>query len=687
VVLDADGIEQSEGKEFVVAENGRVSENWVGTKDSLGKVVLRGVEESHFIIRSRTHPRGFGRPSIRVTNESIISPRLSGSAVQGGTVGHKDPKTGLLVERDLVVHYNCLDDGQTKVMLMIPFSSTNDNENDEDEGEKGVDDRPLRLKGIMMAAFTWTLACGSKARTGFTVQLIGDVNTPHDQYEDATPVVQDGSGVGAWAASVDWSSELAIHGAHDAVAVDPAHLYTVEASNNVTRFIVSLAEPPTFDHEKPQHESQPVMQPEVFTDDPSIMNPAVNGPLRKGGMVYTMQEGMDAFGDEPKIIKLFGQEITIGGSARPIDVEYNCIGVGEATVVLAIPFPGDNYRPVVFMWKKRCGGTVNDDIVVRMVGKTHMDDVVAHGEVAARWSENAVALGQQHQALNTDLETNFVILKEGTSGSATRFKEPYLEVGTAGIIEPVLEGNGRKGGQLNDADAKLAEKLRKSPAKLLAYGSVLGVVYNCIQPGEVQLTLTVPLMMHEDLKWQWTKSCGGLYRPFFAVSTWNKAVVRDGRAEDDWDLEFMEEPIAAAVESSEDMTSFFLTLDATDEVAEANILQATHDEHLGTEHSMGEELVAEVAAAAQAIPEKLAVQSYLHPRVEVSDKSILNPVLGGMARKGGTITSTGGQQQLDVQYHCQRPGEAIVTVSIPLEIYEDVTFSFRKSCNKKPVVG
>ena len=58
-----------------------------------------------------------------------------------------------------------------------------------------------------------------------------------------------------------------------------------------------------------------------------------------------------------------------------------------------------------------------------------------------------------------------------------------------------------------------------------------------------------------------------------------------------------------------------------------------------------------------------------------------------MGRKGGTITSTGGQQQLDVRYHCQRPGEAIVTVSIPLEIYEDVTFSFRKVCKKKPVIG
>jgi hypothetical protein len=80
-------------------------------------------------------------------------------------------------------------------MLMVPFSSTNDNEEDEDESEKGVDDRPLRLKGVTMAAFTWTIVCGSKARTGFTVQLIGELSTPHDQYGDATAVVQDGVGV------------------------------------------------------------------------------------------------------------------------------------------------------------------------------------------------------------------------------------------------------------------------------------------------------------------------------------------------------------------------------------------------------------------------------------------------------------------------------------------------------------
>ena len=48
----------------------------------------------------------------------------------------------------------------------------------------------------------------------------------------------------------------------------------------------------------------------------------------------------------------------IGGSYRPIDVEYNCVGVGEATVTLTLPFPGDNFRPAVFTWKKRCGSSL-----------------------------------------------------------------------------------------------------------------------------------------------------------------------------------------------------------------------------------------------------------------------------------------------------------------------------------------
>ena len=91
----------------------------------------------------------------------------------------------------------------------------------------------------------------------------------------------------------------------------------------------------------------------------------------------------------------------------------------------------------------------------------------------------------------------------------------------------------------------------------------------------------------------------------------------------------------ATVDSAESLSSFFLTLDATDEVAAASLLQATNDEHLaGSEHSMGTGIAAIAAEAAaevltKAIPQKLAVQSYLQPHVITSDKTVLNPVIGG----------------------------------------------------------
>lgn len=58
---------------------------------------------------------------------------------------------------------------------------------------------------------------------------------------------------------------------------------------------------------------------------------------------------------------------------------------------------------------------MNDDIAVRMVGAKHLDNIIVHGDVAERWSENAPA-DRQHQALNTELETKFVLFKEGEPG-------------------------------------------------------------------------------------------------------------------------------------------------------------------------------------------------------------------------------------------------------------------------------
>ena len=138
-----------------------------------------------------------------------------------------------------------------------------------------------------------------------------------------------------------------------------------------------------------------------------------------------------------------------------------------------------------------------------------------------------------------------MLTQGGVGGETIRFAEPELSVEPAGVISPLLEGNGRKGGELF-AMAKKGSHIVSTtivlPVKHCsnefavdeqvhgARAVTVGVSYNCVQPGDVTLTLTLPLLMHAPLTWSWKKSCGGLYRRFFAVSTWEKAVVRDGFA-------------------------------------------------------------------------------------------------------------------------------------------------------------
>ena len=47
-----------------------------------------------------------------------------------------------------------------------------------------------------------------------------------------------------------------------------------------------------------------------------------------------------------------------------------------------------------------------------------------------------------------ELESNFVLTQGGVGGETIRFDEPELSVEPAGVISPLLEGNGRKGGEL-----------------------------------------------------------------------------------------------------------------------------------------------------------------------------------------------------------------------------------------------
>jgi hypothetical protein len=44
---------------------------------------------------------------------------------------------------------------------------------------------------------------------------------------------------------------------------------------------------------------------------------------------------------------------------------------------------------------------------------------------------------------------------------------------------------------------------------------------------------TLPFKSHLGAH-SWTKECGGQYRQYLSVSTWEKAVVRDGIPYDDW---------------------------------------------------------------------------------------------------------------------------------------------------------
>jgi hypothetical protein len=248
-------------------------------------------------------------------------------------------------------------------------------------------------------------------------------------------------------------------------------------------------------------------------------------------------------------------------------------------------------------------------------------------------------------------------LTKGKEGS-TRFKPPTIEAKPSDVCNPSLDGSGRKGASVRGPN--------KDPVDLI-------VVYNCVAQGTAVITLTIELAMNAPLVISWTKTCGGIPRPYFSVTTWENAVVKDGVTYDDWSSEYVGEAFAAVVDSSDDKTSLYLGLEARDETTTAFYEPEWSDWADDIE--------------TPTIPANLMSQTYQRPRVETSDKSICNPTLGNVASKGGTITSYGDDQQLDVSYHCLRPGSAVVTVTIPVGVYADVTFSWTKVCKKKFVRG
>jgi len=131
------------------------------------------------------------------------------------------------------------------------------------------------------------------------------------------------------------------------------------------------------------------------------------------------------------------------------------------------------------------------------------------------------------------------------------------------------------------------------------------------------------------------------------------------RTDEDWLAENQDEGYFAKLDSSETISSFFLTIGSADPGAELTAAEhaPVQDEAVPaklvrlTFRCFCGRLVAEFSTLAQ--PKFVqAVQSYGHPHAVSSNTKVLNPSLGGMARKGGTVTAMGGQQQLDVRYHC-----------------------------------
>jgi hypothetical protein len=353
-----------------------------------------------------------------------------------------------------------------------------------------------------------------------------------------------------------------------------------------------------------------------------------------------------------------GIEVAPAYAYKTLDVEYRCFAPGKVNITVEIPFPDNNFAPVIFMWTKTCGGEFPRDL--SMI--TAFDEaVVVKGAVQPEWTP----VSGDHSVFSSEYETIFRLSKAKGTRQTTRFDTPSITaVSTSDldvVCNPTLDGNGRKGGTIRALDKGAAVELK--------------VRYNCVKAGTAIITMEIPIAMSvEPLTISWTKTCGGIARQFFSVTTWEKAVVKDGITFDDWSPEYVGEPFSAIVDSSEDDTTFYVSLEAVDE---SNV--AFYEADWADWMDDVEE---------PEVPPSMMSQTFQRPRIETSNPAVCNPSLSGTASKGGTVASySTTESQLDVHYHCLRPGEATVTITIPVGVYSDVVFSWTKVCNREFVVG
>lgn len=501
----------------------------------------------------------------------------------------------------------------------------------------------------MPVSFMWSVECRSLPRPDFEVKMVPYGLASKDWATGGRVVAmngdtkgEDGKDPNQWAVAVDMMGEYL-------PVAEPGDLYAASATENITRFIVGMRPQASAGKGKSKGQlakAQAFLQPMVKATPEGVASPTVGGNGRKGGSV------------RPAAGKFMGVSMPPTFAYKTLDIEYRCFAPGTVTITVEIPFPDNNFAPVIFTWKKTCGGTPPRDLNII----TSFDEsVVVKGIVQPEWTP----ISGDHNVFASDPETIFRLSKSRGTRQTTRFDTPSINaVSTSDpdtICNPTLDGNGRKGGTIRAVDKGAAIELK--------------VLYNCIKAGTAIITMEIPLAMSvEPLTVSWTKTCGGIPRQFFSVTTWEKAVVKDGITYDDWAPEYVGESFAAIVDSSEDDTAFYISLEAVDE---SNV--AFYEPDWADWMDDVEE---------PEVPPNMMAQTYQRPRIETSNPATCNPSLSGTASKGGTIASySQSDAQLDVHYHCLRQGEATVTVTIPVGVYADVVFSWRKVCKKEFVTG
>ena len=425
----------------------------------------------------------------------------------------------------------------------------------------------------------WSVECKSLPRSGFEVKKVAYSVNVKDWASSGEVVASNGDAKGTkWEVNADIKGEYL-------PASEPSELFAAPAAENVTRFIIGIkagVQRAQKGAKKPPPQ-QAFLQPMVKATPEGIASPTVGGNGRKGGTVRS------AAG------RFMGVNMPANFAYKTLDIEYRCFAPGTVTITVEVPFPNNNFAPVIFTWQKTCGGEPPQDLTIITAFE---DEVVLRGVVQPEW----VPVDGTHKVFASDPETTFRLSKKRGTKKTTRFDTPSITaVSTSDpetICNPSLDGSGRKGGTIRGVD-------KGAPAELK-------VLYNCVKAGTAVITMEIPLAMStEPLTISWTKTCGGIPRQFFSVTTWEKAVVKDGITFDDWAPEYASEAFSAIVDSSEDDTTFWLALEAVDESNMAFYEPDWADWMDDVEEPT--------------VPANMMAQTFQRPRVTTSNPATCNP--------------------------------------------------------------